>query len=96
MAILALTTGLKDMRERLGNMVVGTSKEGVPVTADDLVGSIFLWIRGGGECERKYGVNGNGWGSGMLGCMLSYNYELQELCIIFCILELMLFLHLLF
>lgn len=37
MAILALTTGLKDMRERLGQMVVGTSKAGVPVTADDLV-----------------------------------------------------------
>lgn len=36
MAILALTTGLKDMRERLGEMVVGTSKAGVPVTADDL------------------------------------------------------------
>lgn len=37
MAILALTTGLQDMRERLGQMVVGTSKAGVPVTADDLV-----------------------------------------------------------
>ncbi|XP_048732585.1 C-1-tetrahydrofolate synthase, cytoplasmic-like isoform X1 [Ostrea edulis] len=36
MAILALTTGLQDMRERLGKMVVGTSKAGVPVTADDL------------------------------------------------------------
>lgn len=37
MAILALTTGLQDMRERLGQMVVGTSKAGVQVTADDLV-----------------------------------------------------------
>ena len=36
MAILALTTSLADMRERLGNMVIGTSKAGVPVTADDL------------------------------------------------------------
>lgn len=37
MAILALTTGLQDMRERLGQMVVGTSKAWVPVTADGLV-----------------------------------------------------------
>ena len=37
MAILALTTSLQDMRERLGKMVVASSKEGVPITADDLV-----------------------------------------------------------
>lgn len=36
MAVLALTTSMADMRERLGNMVVGTSKGGDPVTADDL------------------------------------------------------------
>ena len=36
MAILALTTGLADMRERLGRMVIGTSKAGEPVTAEDL------------------------------------------------------------
>ncbi|KAH9857098.1 FTHFS-domain-containing protein [Lenzites betulinus] len=36
MAVLALTTGLADMRERLGAMVVATSKRGDPVTADDL------------------------------------------------------------
>jgi len=36
MAVLALTTSLTDMRERLGNMVVGMSKAGEPVTADDL------------------------------------------------------------
>ncbi|KAH9945924.1 C-1-tetrahydrofolate synthase [Epithele typhae] len=36
MAVLALTTSLADMRERLGNMVVATSKRGEPVTADDL------------------------------------------------------------
>ena len=36
MAILALTTGLKDMRERLGRMVIGTSTGGEPVTAEDL------------------------------------------------------------
>lgn len=36
MAVLALTTSLSDMRERLGNMVVGNSKAGEPITADDL------------------------------------------------------------
>ncbi|RME48888.1 MAG: formate--tetrahydrofolate ligase [Caldilineae bacterium] len=36
MAILALTTSLQDMRERLGRMVIGTNKAGEAVTADDL------------------------------------------------------------
>jgi methylenetetrahydrofolate dehydrogenase (NADP+)/methenyltetrahydrofolate cyclohydrolase/formyltetrahydrofolate synthetase len=36
MAILALTTGLKDMRERFGRMVVALNKAGDPVTAEDL------------------------------------------------------------
>ncbi len=36
MAILALTTGLEDMRERLGAMVVATNKHGEAVTAEDL------------------------------------------------------------
>jgi formyltetrahydrofolate synthetase len=36
MAILALTTDLSDMRERLGRMVIGASRAGTPVTADDL------------------------------------------------------------
>ncbi len=36
MAILALTTDLADMRERLGNMVIGQSKAGEAITADDL------------------------------------------------------------
>jgi len=36
MAILALTTSLADMRERLGAMVIGTSKAGEPITADDI------------------------------------------------------------
>lgn len=36
MAILALTTSLADMRERLGRMVFGTDKSGDPLTADDL------------------------------------------------------------
>jgi formyltetrahydrofolate synthetase len=36
MAILALTTSLKDMRERLGRIVIGISKAGEAVTAEDL------------------------------------------------------------
>ncbi|XP_059354687.1 monofunctional C1-tetrahydrofolate synthase, mitochondrial-like [Carassius carassius] len=36
MAILALTDGLADMRARLGRMVVGSSRNGQPITADDL------------------------------------------------------------
>jgi formyltetrahydrofolate synthetase len=36
MAILALTTDLGDMRERLGRMVIGTNRAGIPITADDL------------------------------------------------------------
>ena len=36
MAILALTTSLKDMRERLGKIVIGVSKSGDAVTAEDL------------------------------------------------------------
>ncbi|KAG0744169.1 hypothetical protein G6F16_001696 [Rhizopus arrhizus] len=36
MAVLALATDLKDMRQRLGKMVVASSKAGEPVTADDL------------------------------------------------------------
>jgi formyltetrahydrofolate synthetase len=36
MAILALTTGMADMRERLGRIVIGTSRAGEAVTADDL------------------------------------------------------------
>jgi formate--tetrahydrofolate ligase len=36
MAILALTTGLKDIRKRLGRIVVAFTKDGKPVTAEDL------------------------------------------------------------
>jgi formyltetrahydrofolate synthetase len=36
MAILALTTGLADMRERLGRMVFGTNTRGEALTAEDL------------------------------------------------------------
>ncbi len=36
MAILALSSDLNDMRERLGRMVIGSSRSGDPVTCDDL------------------------------------------------------------
>ena len=36
MAILALSTSLQDLRGRLGRIVVGTTRTGKPVTADDL------------------------------------------------------------
>jgi formyltetrahydrofolate synthetase len=36
MAVLALTTGLADMRQRLGAMVVGLDRQGEAVTAEDL------------------------------------------------------------
>jgi len=36
MAILALTSGLEDMRDRFGRMVVATNKRGEAVTAEDL------------------------------------------------------------
>ena len=36
MAILALSNNLDDMRERLGRMVIGSSRSGDPVTCDDL------------------------------------------------------------
>jgi methylenetetrahydrofolate dehydrogenase (NADP+)/methenyltetrahydrofolate cyclohydrolase/formyltetrahydrofolate synthetase len=36
MAILALTTSLEDMRDRMGRIVIGTSKAGEAITAEDL------------------------------------------------------------
>src|SRR5580704_3060969 len=36
MAVLALTTSLGDMRERLGRMVIGSNRAGEAITADDL------------------------------------------------------------
>ncbi len=36
MAVLALTTSLGDMRERLGRMVIGSNRKGEAITADDL------------------------------------------------------------
>jgi len=47
MAILALTTGLKDMRERFGRMVVALNKAGDPVTAEDLgvAGAVMVLMK---------------------------------------------------
>ena len=47
MAILALTTGLEDMRERLGAMVVATDKHGGAVTAEDLgvAGALTVFMK---------------------------------------------------
>lgn len=47
MATLALCTSLADLRERLGRIVVGYTKAGTPVTADDLdvAGSMAVILR---------------------------------------------------
>ena len=47
MAVLALTTSLKDMRERLGNMVVAQSRAGEPITAEDIgiAGALTVLMR---------------------------------------------------
>lgn len=47
MAILALTKDLADMRERLGRMVIGTSKKGEPITADDIgvAGALLVLLK---------------------------------------------------
>ena len=47
MAILALTTSLKDLRQRIGKMVVGTTYDGRPVTAEDLkvAGAMTVLLR---------------------------------------------------
>lgn len=36
MAVLTLSSSLQDMRERLGRMVIASSKQGVPITCDDI------------------------------------------------------------
>ncbi|KAM5228771.1 monofunctional C1-tetrahydrofolate synthase, mitochondrial [Ctenodactylus gundi] len=47
MAVLALTDSLKDMKERLGRMVVASDKDGQPVTAEDLgvTGALTVLMR---------------------------------------------------
>ncbi|MDZ4164093.1 MAG: formate--tetrahydrofolate ligase [Smithellaceae bacterium] len=46
MAILAIATDLKDMRERMGRIIVGYSKKGQPVTTEDLdvAGAMTAWM----------------------------------------------------
>jgi len=46
MAILAVATDLKDMRERMGRIVIGYSKSGDPVTTGDLEvdGAMTAWM----------------------------------------------------
>jgi methylenetetrahydrofolate dehydrogenase (NADP+)/methenyltetrahydrofolate cyclohydrolase/formyltetrahydrofolate synthetase len=36
MAALALCSGLEDLRERMGRIIIGTTKKGEPITAEDL------------------------------------------------------------
>ena len=47
MAVLAMTTSLADMENRLGNMVVGPARDGTPVTCDDLgvTGALMALMR---------------------------------------------------
>jgi len=47
MAVLALATSERDMRERLGAMVVGQSRAGVPITAEDfgVAGALHVLMR---------------------------------------------------
>ncbi len=47
MAILAMATDLQDMRSRLGSIVIGTTQDGEPVTAEDLkcAGSMTVLMR---------------------------------------------------
>ncbi|MCG8550927.1 MAG: formate--tetrahydrofolate ligase, partial [Desulfobacterales bacterium] len=46
MAILSLATDLKDMRERMGKIVVAYTKKGTPVTTEDLkvAGAMTAWM----------------------------------------------------
>ena len=47
MAILAVARDLKDLRERIGKIVVAYSRSGEPVTCDDLevAGAMTAWMR---------------------------------------------------
>ena len=47
MAILAVATDLKDLRERIGRIVLAYDKKGNPVTAEDLevAGAMTAWMR---------------------------------------------------
>ena len=63
MAVLALSTSLPDMRDRLGAMVVATSRKGDPVTADD--------VGIGGALTVLMKVGWEGWGLGVGVCRVS-------------------------
>lgn len=58
MAILALATSVEDMKTRLANLVVGFSKSGVPLTADDFV-SIYESTRFVNLIRKKLIPNSN-------------------------------------
>lgn len=47
MAILALATSLKDLRQRLGRVIIGSTRDGRPVTAEDLkcAGAMTVLLR---------------------------------------------------
>src|SRR6202048_3452214 len=47
MTVLALTTSLRDMRERLGRIVIGNTKSGKPITAEELfaAGAVTVILR---------------------------------------------------
>lgn len=45
MAILALSTSVEDMKERLGNMVVAFNKNGEPLTAEDFVSILIVKVK---------------------------------------------------
>ena len=47
MAILALSTDLRDMRERISRIVIGLNRAGEPITADDLgiAGALTVLMR---------------------------------------------------
>lgn len=47
MAILALTTSLEDMRDRIGKVVVASDMDGHPLTADDVgvTGALTVLMR---------------------------------------------------
>ena len=62
MAVLALTTSLADLRERLGRMVVASNRNAVPVTADDLgvAGALAVLMRDASRSlvdERPYSAS---------------------------------------
>ena len=67
MAILALTSSLRDMRERIGRIVIASDKSGNPVTAEDVgvSGALTVLMKDAirpnlmqtlevGICQRKF------------------------------------------